>query len=323
MKQFKAVVADIGGTNTRVALTSGTHVRHDTIRRFRNCENSGIEPILKQYLAELQEQPEAVCIDMAGPVHEGIGTLTNLDWRIDSTSVAETTGAKTVALLNDMQAMGHALAHIGPDSLQQLLPGLPASNTEMAVRLVVNVGTGLNMAPVYRTGGHTSVPPAEAGHVSLPAQTAQELRLLEWIAESHGTPSFEEALSGRGLEHVYAFHCKEDGAGDLLEAAQIMRAYGEGQDRAIRTLRMFTRFAGRYASDLAMITLPFGGIYLVGGVMSHVGPHLLDLGFAEAFADKGRFSEFMAQFPVHLMTDDYAPLAGCAGHLSEKMGLDG
>lgn len=322
MNQFKAVVADIGGTNTRVALTNGTYVRRDTIRRFRNRDNAGIEPILAQYLAELQEQPDAVCIDMAGPVHDGVGSLTNLDWRVDSASVADTTGAQTVSLLNDMQAMGHALAHVGPDSLHQLLPGRAASDAEMAVRLVVNVGTGLNMAPVYHSGGHTTVPPAEAGHVSLPAQTAQELRLLEWIAESHGTPSFEEALSGRGLERLYAFHCKEDGEGTPLEPAQIMAAFGEGQDRAIRTLRMFTRFAGRYSSDLAMITLPFGGIYLVGGVMSHVGPHLLDLGFAEAFADKGRFSDYMAQFPVHLMTDDYAPLAGCAGHLSEKMGSE-
>ncbi|WP_299921410.1 ROK family protein [uncultured Pelagimonas sp.] len=321
MTKFTAVVADIGGTNTRVALTSGTQVRHDTIRRFRNAENTGIEPILERYLAELGETPDAVCIDMAGPVHEGVGELTNLDWRVESTALADTTGAKTVSVLNDLQAMGHALAHVGPDSLQTVLPGQNASGSSLAVRLVVNVGTGLNIAPVYHSHGQTTVPPAEAGHISLPVQTAQELRLRDWIAESHGTPGFEETLSGRGLERLYAFHCREDGEGDPLEAAQIMAAFGEGEDRAVRTLRMFTRFVGRYASDTALITLPFGGIYLVGGVMRHVGPHLLDLGFAEAFADKGRFSDYMAQFPVHLMTDDYAPLAGCAGHLAEKMGL--
>ncbi|WP_299937827.1 ROK family protein [uncultured Pelagimonas sp.] len=321
MTKFTAVVADIGGTNTRVALTSGTQVRHDTIRRFRNAENTGIEPILERYLTELGETPDAVCIDMAGPVHEGVGELTNLDWRVESTALADTTGAKTVSVLNDLQAMGHALAHVGPDSLQTVLPGQNASGSSLAVRLVVNVGTGLNIAPVYHSHGQTTVPPAEAGHISLPVQTAQELRLRDWIAESHGTPGFEETLSGRGLERLYAFHCREDGEGDPLEAAQIMAAFGEGEDRAVRTLRMFTRFVGRYASDTALITLPFGGIYLVGGVMRHVGPHLLDLGFAEAFADKGRFSDYMAQFPVHLMTDDYAPLAGCAGHLAEKMGL--
>jgi glucokinase len=52
-------------------------------------------------------------------------------------------------------------------------------------------------------------------------------------------------------------------------------------------------------------------------VLGHLGPHLRHLGFAEAFADKGRFNAFMTQFPVKLVTDDYAALRGCAGHLAE------
>jgi glucokinase len=44
------------------------------------------------------------------------------------------------------------------------------------------------------------------------------------------------------------------------------------------------------------------------------------LGFREAFYDKGRFSEFMEQFPVHLVDDDYAALTGSAAHLMELMG---
>ncbi len=57
MTHFKAVVADIGGTNTRVALTHGTRVRHDTIRRFRNAENTGINAILTQYLPSCKNSP--------------------------------------------------------------------------------------------------------------------------------------------------------------------------------------------------------------------------------------------------------------------------
>ncbi|MCU0816977.1 MAG: hypothetical protein MUF74_11060 [Cypionkella sp.] len=33
-----AILADIGGTNTRVALAEGGHVRAETIRRFPNAE---------------------------------------------------------------------------------------------------------------------------------------------------------------------------------------------------------------------------------------------------------------------------------------------
>ncbi|WP_323769092.1 ROK family protein [Antarctobacter sp.] len=310
-----SVVADIGGTNTRVALCRDGHILEDTIRRYRNAENTGIAPVLDDYLRAQKVTPVAVCVDMAGPVHNGVGTLTNLDWKVDAAALKAETGAARVAVLNDLQAQGFAVAHLGHDSLSPVLTGREAPND--AVRLVVNVGTGLNAVPVYSQDGRTMVPPAEAGHISLLARTAEELRLVEWIADRHGQPGVEDVLSGRGLERLYAWVCHDEGDGDPLPAAEVMAEFEAGQPRAQRAARLFVHFLGRYTGDLALTTLPFGGIYLVGGVTRHLGPHLRSLGFAEAFADKGRFNAYMTQFPVDLVTDDYAALRGCAAHLAE------
>ena len=317
MTQELSVVADIGGTNTRVALSRDGQVLDDSIRRFRNSENAGIEPILDSYLADQKVAPVGVCIDMAGPVHDGVGTLTNLDWTVDSAALKKRIGAARVAVLNDLQAQGYAVAHLGHDSLAPVLTGREAPAD--AVRLVVNVGTGLNAVPVYTQGARTLVPPAEAGHVSLLARDAEELRLVDWVAEKTGHPGLEEILSGRGLERLYAWVCHDEGDGLPLPAAEIMAGFEAGETRAQRAARLFVRFLGRYTGDLALVTLPFGGIYLVGGVTRHLGPHLCHLGFAEAFADKGRFNAYMTQFPVDLVTDDYAALRGCAAHLAEIM----
>lgn len=315
MTQDLSVVADIGGTNTRVALSRDGHVLDDTIRRYRNADNAGIGPVLADYLGGQEVTPVAVCVDMAGPVHDGVGTLTNLDWKVDANVLRAQTGAKRVAVLNDLQAQGFAVAHLGHDSLTPVLTGREAPNE--AVRLVINVGTGLNAVPVYSMGGRTMVPPAEAGHMSLLARTAEEMRLIDWIAEHYGQPGVEEVLSGRGLERLYAWVCHDEGAGQPLPAAQIMAHFEAAEPRAQRTLHLFVQFFGRYAGDLALTTLPFGGIYLVGGVIRHLGPYLRPLGFAQAFADKGRFGTYMTQFPVDLVTDDYAALRGCAAHLAE------
>lgn len=315
MTQDFSVVADIGGTNTRVALCQSGKVQEETIRRYRNTDHSGIGPVLDGYLSQQAVTPVAVCIDMAGPVNDGVGTLTNLDWRVDAEVLKQDTGAMRVAVLNDLQAQGFAVAHLGQDSLTPVLTGRDAPQD--AVRLVLNVGTGLNAVPVYSMGGRTMVPPAEAGHVSLQARDAEELRLISWITERYGVPGLEEVLSGRGLEHLYAWICHEEGTGLPLPAAEIMAAFLAGEPRAAKAAQQFVRYLGRYAGDLALINLPFGGIYLVGGVTRHLGPHLLHLGFAEAFADKGRFNAYMTQFPVHLVTDDYAALRGCAAHLEE------
>jgi glucokinase len=50
-----------------------------------------------------------------------------------------------------------------------------------------------------------------------------------------------------------------------------------------------------------------------------VAPYMADMGFADAFRDKGRFAGFMANFGVGIIEDDYAALTGCASYL---MGLD-
>lgn len=305
-----SVTVDIGGTNTRVALCDDGEVLTDTIQRYRNAEHPGLEPILDAYLSA-HPLVGAICIDMAGPVKDGVGTLTNLDWTIDARALSARTGGARVVVLNDLQAQGHSVPHLDADSLLTLMPGQPAPSD---VRLVVNVGTGLNAVPVHTSGSLTLVPAAEAGHIALQARDTEELRLFDWMNARIPSSGMEEILSGRGLENLDEFI--GDGAG-RREAATVMEAYAAGEDRARKAAKLFVRYLGRYAGDLALTTLPFGGVYLVGGVTRHLGPHLMELGFAEAFRDKGRFAAFMEQFPVHLVTDDYAALRGCAAHLHE------
>lgn len=311
-----ALVADLGGTNTRVALAHGAVVQTDTIKRFRNADFEDLPAVLRTYMADQTVKPDAACVAMAGPVRDGVGKLTNLNWVVERDAVASATGAQTVAVLNDLQAQGHALDCLTPDVVQTILPGHQAG--DRAARLVVGVGTGMNAAAVYRLGERTLVPPAEAGHVSLAAQTSDELRLFNWIARKNGPPGFEDVLSGRGFERVYAWLCSEDGDATPLDASAIMQAVNDGTNpRATEAARVFVRMLGRAVSNLALIHLPFGGIYLCGGVARHFAPHLNALGFAEAFNDKGRFASFMEQFPVHLVDDDYAALSGSAAHLIE------
>ncbi|MCC1492371.1 glucokinase [Cognatishimia sp. F0-27] len=314
-----AVVADVGGTNTRVALSRGTAVEPGSIKRYRNADNASLEAVLSRYLDEVDARPEAACVAIAGPVRDGVGRLTNLDWEMSRDSIGAATGAATVAILNDLQAQGHALPFASADSFEEILPGTHGGTQggAHAAKLVIGVGTGLNAALVYRLGDRTLVPPAEAGHVSLPVQSEEELRLLAWLARKHGTPGVEEVLSGRGFANLHAWICLEDGSGTPLAPDALMQAFHAGDPQAARAVALFVRLLGRYAGNLALIALPFGGIYFCGGVARHFGPMLCAQGFAEAFRDKGRFGPFMEQFAVSLVTDDYAALSGCAAHLAE------
>ncbi|WGH78660.1 glucokinase [Jannaschia ovalis] len=311
------LVADVGGTNTRVAMARGQFVQVETIRKYRNREFANLAPVLRRYREDMGgPAPVGACVAVAGPVADGVASLTNLDWSIDTTRLMQATGAEGAAILNDLQAQGHALGFMDPASEEVVIEATPR---EGAARLVIGVGTGFNAAPVHITPTGRLVPPCEAGHANLPIRTEAELRLCTFASTAHGFPAVEDVLSGRGLEQVYRWLATEAGSEDEFLAAEIMGRI-DSDPRAEAAVRQFIRILGTVAGNLSLIHLPLGGVFLVGGVARAMGPYLRDMGFAEAFRDKGRFAGFMANFPVSLITDDFAALTGCAAHLVERAG---
>ena len=241
--------------------------------------------------------------------------MTNLNWTIDEAGLAEAAQAQTVSILNDLQAQGYAIGRIAADSLHSLVAG--QTTQPDADKLVVGVGTGFNAAAVLETTGGRVVMPSESGHATLPVRTEEDFSLCRFMDTAHGFPAVEEVLSGRGVEQIYDWLGQADGA-PSSSAAKIMASVAAGDDpRAGKTAATFDRFLGAVVGDLALTFLPFGGIYLVGGVSRAFAPYLSDLKFSESLRDKGRFGDFVAEFPVWLIEDDYAALVGCAAHLSQ------
>ncbi|GHE05662.1 glucokinase [Defluviimonas sp. 20V17] len=307
------LVADIGGTNTRVALADGAVVRPESVRRFRNADYPGLEPLLAEFLAEAPLRCQGACIATAGPVRDGVARLTNLPWVMDGAALTRVTGCARVAILNDLQAQGHALDHLPAGALREIIPGAPVRAGTTPARLVVGVGTGFNAAVVHDLAGGRLVTASECGQASLPLHDEADLALARALGDAHGFAGVESVLSGRGLEALYRFIA----AGQTRAAAEIMQGFEAGSDpRAEETARRFVRFLGAVTGDLALIHLPFGGIHLCGGVARAFAPHLVRLGYPAAFTDKGRFSGLVKEFAVKVIEDDYAALTGCAAYLA-------
>jgi len=311
-----SLVADIGGTNTRIALARGADLLPDTIRRYRNADCPDLETAIRRFVqAEGGVNCAAACVAVAGPVRDGQASMTNLDWAIDTDTLARATGAQTVAILNDLQAQGHALGRIDDDKLRPVISG--ATPEAAAPQLVVGVGTGFNAATVYHDGAARLVTASESGHITLPIRSAQDLSLSQFVGDSHGFPALEEVLSGRGLSNVDAWVGAQTGATDRRDGGTIMEALAGGDDRARQAVFTFIRLLGNAIGDLSLIQLPRGGIFLIGGVARAVAPYFDEAELAKAFRDKGRFGEFMDAFPVWLIEDDYAALIGVAAYLAQ------
>jgi len=295
------LVADIGGTNTRVALAKGKVVLTDTIRRYANKDFPGLETVLRQYISDEGDvDTKAACIAVAGPVRDGRASMTNLDWTIDEETVARATSAENVAILNDLQAQGHAVGHLEHDKVRNIIDGPQA--TDKSTKIVIGVGTGFNAAPIFDTVNQRLVTPS-----------------CQFVSTAHGFPAVEDVLSGRGLERVYSFLAQKGGSPSEKSAADIMKACADGSDAlAPNAARIFARILGTVCGNLSLIHLPFGGVYLVGGVSRAFAPYLIQYGFGDAFRDKGRFAGFMANFAVNVIEDDYAALTGSAAFIANS-----
>lgn len=315
-----SLVVDIGGTNTRVALCAGNSVLADSIQRFRNAEFSNPNQILDAYLQQhAHSKLNGICIALAGPVQDNKGEITNLDWIVDPAEVRRQTGTDHVVVLNDLQAQGYALPYLPGTDLDTIIEGTTPENPHGANALVIGIGTGFNIASVIQTATGPIVNAAEAGHAALNVENEADLNLSRELRGEDKFAAIEDVLSGRGLGNVYAFVAKGKGQtrpADGTEVTQILQDTGRDDPIAEQAMHVFQRQMGIVAGNLALNFLPFGGIYLCGGMARAVAPFCQSHGFAQAFRSKGRFSDLMGKFPVRLINDDYAALTGCAARLN-------
>ena len=296
------LVADVGGSTTRVGLAAPDGLRAGTTETYDNNAYPGLAPLLADHLRAHPARVTALCAGVAGPVHGDAAQLTNRDWRVEQAALCAATGAGAVHLLNDLQARGYALDDLEGGSVAALRRG---QGTRAGARLVMGLGTGSNVAVVHQVDGNLFVPPAEAGHTTLPYDPALE-GLAEHVARTRPHLPYEAVLSGPGLTTLHEWR-----TGQRLCPSEIIAARPSG------TLRLFVRLLGMVAGNLCLTHMATGGFYLIGGTARAIAPFLDEMGFEETFTAKGPYTNIMQDIPSHLITDDMAALSGCARYLRQ------
>lgn len=277
------LVADIGGTNARLALSQDGVVLPETVRSFRNEDFDSFLAVAHRFLetTDAHDLTETV-VAVAGPVWGTHAKLTNRDWRFEVGEIASALNLASVALINDLSALGHALLALKPTQLLPILPGEDASASPTQ-SLIVGIGTGFNVCPVLHSAEKVECMEAEFGHMSLPLSVADIAQpVLGDISDVF--PTVEECFSGRGYKAVL----ERGGTPDVY--AELMAAL---------------------ARDLVMAFMPRSGLYFNGGVARSVLTSSSRAGFKESFAQSYALAPKLT-VPVSLINDDSAALIGCA-----------
>ena len=83
---------------------------------------------------------------------------------------------------------------------------------------------------------------------------------------------------------------------------------------------MFVSILAAEAGNLAVKFLATGGVYVAGGVATHILQIIRQPAFMERFKRKGRFAELLGRIPMHVVVTP-AGLAGAAACGLENPGL--
>ena len=303
------LIADIGGTNSRLAVWQPSTSRRgelNGLRKLRNAAYVQIDDMLGAFLdGYTGDAPTHAVLAIAGPVTGDEVKLRNIDWSFNVETLRNHLGLTELIIINDFEALAHVVPMLEPGEYVQIGDGTPEAK---APSVLIGPGTGLGVASiVYHDHGYVAIP-GEGGHVSLSAANRTEADIIEAARAEDGHCSAERLISGNGLSLLHKIM-----HGESLSASVISERANHEDKAAVATFEQFYLFLGAVAGNVALTLGAHGGIYLGGGIIPANRALFERSGFRERFLDKGRSRDYLVDVPTRLITVDTPALVGLTG----------
>jgi glucokinase len=316
------VAGEIGPTETRLALC-GLDMGRPVIVVEELMPNQGfgsLMAMIQRFFGKYRPpQIRSAAFIVAGPVHEGRSLSANLPWPVEAQSVVSELGIDKVTVMNDVEAVAHALQTLTPADLLVLSSG---DTSESGNQIVISAGACPGISGLYWNGTEHRSFVSEGGHADFAPSCDEELRLALDLSAHVARVTIELLLSTAGLELIYrylralgptepeavAVSMRQDGV-----LAAIARAATENTDPVChKALEMFLSIYGSAAGNLALTLRATGGVYLAGDIVPGIRGSLSLGAFQSAFVRKAPMQAFLSKIPVHAILDERAALLGAA-----------
>jgi len=313
------LLADIGATNARFAIAKNKLL--GPVKNLKVADYPNFMAALDAYFRQAcSEQPiDRVMVAVAGPGNNRRAKLTNADWIIDSEEIEIGLGAQTV-LVNDFEAVAYSVPSLTAQAdLEPIGSGSPEPGAPLAV---LGPGTGLGVACLISKRGEPLVMASEGGHATLAGSCEREDAIIQQLRLRFGHASAERAISGHGLENLFAAIAEIDGKQHLpLSAAEITENALTGKCQHCRdSLETFCAFLGSFAGNAALTFRATGGVYIGGGISPRIVEFMRKSKFRQSFEAKGRFSHYLRSIPCFVISH---PAAAFLGLMSITGGVGG
>lgn len=336
---------DIGGTQTNIAI-AGVENRKPVLLFSLNFDTqslSSIESAINESLRYAHEkygiEVTCGCIGAAGVVSSGNDNaiLTNIPWNVNKNEIIEKTALTDMHIVNDFQIIGYGLNLIDVANENDIYIIRKGKSIEgvKPVKAIIGAGTGLGKSIlVYDNQFEAYIPiPSEGGHGDFPIYDEKEQKLISFIKERIGISqpvTYEEVLSGRGLENIYYFmretkkfeenECSKS-IDESTQKASLISTYKDTDDFCKEAFEMYVQFYARCAKNFVLDSLALGGLYIAGGIAAKNPDMFAISSFIESFENAYRRDDVLQNIPIYVVVNyDISLLGACysALYFSEK-----
>lgn len=328
------LAGDIGGTETRLRLVD-TQLQTIKDEKYSSKSHPDLESIVNKFLEGVDSRPVKACFAIAGAVLQGKGKITNLQWsELDEVKLQETLNIERVCLINDFVAIAYNIVFNKEKKIHTLQKGEFDSSSPIAI---VGAGTGLGKSFAIPMNNSYKAFPTEGGHSNYASRNELEDKLLvalrpKFQTETHpeGILSVDEEgiLSGSGIVDIFKFlapQYPECSVEEILNQPDPAKAIAETaisktNPLCEKTMDVFIEAYGAIAGDLAVNLLPFGGLYLAGGIAAK-NVDLIETRkelFLTAFNNKVRVDEkLLKRIPIHIVLNQLEGLMGAIRYVAQ------
>jgi glucokinase len=157
--------------------------------------------------------------------------------------------------------------------------------------------------------------PSEGGHQSFPPETSIEHQITASIIQENWV-SYEQLLSGKGLQRLYNFFSQRRQAPNVheLAPADIVNQFNSGNIIAREALEAFALALGTFCGNMVLALGATRGVYLWGGILREFPMEILRNNMMVRFNRRGfgAVSSYLASVPVYKITSDQIGLRGCS-----------
>ncbi|HRW83764.1 MAG: glucokinase [Methanothrix sp.] len=315
---------DVGGTNTNIAV-AGEKDGEATLIYSAHFESRKLASLVPAIRVALEYGRENYGIEVDRGVVGVAGAVTdcsrikptNLSWVVDAEEIKRELGLKEFRIVNDFQLIGWGIASLKEEDLFEAKEGEPGFGE---TRGVIGAGTGLGKSILLFDGKRYVPIPSEGGHADFPIHNRFDLELADHIRAERKTPaSYEDLLSGRGIERIYDFLRERRGRTEKTieieeaeDKAAAISKYKGTDPLCQETFRIYARCYGRCAKNFVLEALATGGLYIAGGIAAKNKEIFVSPDFQAEFLNAEKQRRILEKTPVRVITNyDVSIIGAC------------